>query len=1826
MRCLRIWAIFVLTSFAVAALAHAQADAQKAFQDAEAAYAAGKFEDARAAAEKATQTDPNNAEAFLLLGQSQYQLGQIDEALASWKKTLALAPQEPLAAKMIDVLRSQRAAVADRIKLIEMLLGEKLFGPALAETEKCLADKVVSPADRARLLTLRAEALVRTGNNVEAQKLLNEVAVLFPQQADQPKIALLTGLAKLAAPETAADGTAILQKLAVDQAQTPTAKSAQYELAVFAIGQEVTPPKAEVLAKWLAENPQHPQAIDAKRTLVVSYLALSRQVERPYREAKLGDYDQKALALAAEVLSGTVRTDQANAIVQPIFEQLESYYAARDAHAAALTGLDALLKLPLSRENRIRGLRLVAASKIALANEWLADQARLGKLPDAVQFPGSPPPPLMGAVEALRAIWKENPGEGIWQQQLQLATNTQALAKAIPWPEKIEQPRGPEAWAVELAMLCLLGDDVDTNLTQSTTALVMKTVQELGQGPQPRDVKDLPLAIAREWVQQLTRFNTHPAWAQSMRWYCELLSAAAQRQFRENVKEGRLAENGKLGDLQQQLIENLQMLVHVKADEAPFARNLLAAHLQPWKDSGEWAVAEEAMKKFQDILPTMPERLMAEIDIAKLWIEQADRNHRKMQQAGITIPKELDPLHRKALARLYELQADLSDTSPLLPAIRAPWLAVIAHYNALEYYEVAEAAAEVKAEKAVPVADEFAAFERLLLQTERARRAFDAFVKQYRTPDQWTLLPEHKEVLTAWQKFVADHPTGPFASQAIGQVFGIGRLYGQQTAFKVAAGIYADFAKFAAGQKILAQKTDGRPSIAERAVLAEAMQLDAHARKLLTRWAADRKPDTPPPDKMSDEFAAAIAAYKAFLEQNADGPLAGDAVQKIMAVAAEYANYNAWSVAEGIYADLLGSKLKLSHPERLEFARGLCKLGAALPDHARQMLAAISVGEPAAPADGKPGADPFSGEGEPQAAATALAINGAVPATPGLASDKQPSPGAPPAYTATAHAIVDGRISTDTTTIDLPRQSIDDRQKDEKRDSQLLAMVRQEETARAQRVAQIREGALQRSVQPQAANAPPVQLPAQGQSPPPPLSEAELARQETSLAAAFDIFAAIRKNYPQTPTAEQARGEILVMAAHWRGLMQWQRAAALMTKFLADNPADPQLPQLRLEIARDRLSYAAKPLDKKTTRQEMLAEVEKRFDAARAELNKLQADFPQEKELQQNAQWDIAMSYLTQARTIDAVSPTLAQGQYVRTAKELRQVATKYAAHPRLGEIPQMLWNIGLELEARGYNEEAIDVWNELIGFDPLNNFAGEAGLRIAQTYQTKLKRPLRAAEAYQELNYLRGGNDVNLQNTIFQIGAELKNERRWVESLHVLEMFVDSFPRHPQAGQALTMIGQIHQTNEAWPDAIAAYRRVIDEYPGAQWVQEAKWSIAECTINLSQWKDAAESYRAFVAAYPQDGKVAEANRRIDILKDLERYQGLIDEKSGQSERKAFDAQYQIGEIVRKQLINPVKAIIEYRKVFANWPDSYLAGDALFAVGETYLSLGELTKARENLKLVAEKYPTSPSASNAMFLVGKSYEDEADKLGKVTREEQLEKSKDVAQRGAYEAVQFNRRAQESLGKKKVAEFKAAGKGATADVQEAANAAIQQQFDVANVQLFAQQASQAVETMTALELADRQDKVNAALRKAIDAYTATSKIAGGNKADSALLQMATIYDQRLKDSKAAMQVWLEIVRQFSGTNVAEDASWKIAQYYEHEGKYAEAVDAYQAFLRNYRRSPNAGAAQYAIAENYEHLGQWVKAMDSYTNYLTNFPDGPLANKAKQQINWIKTYRL
>jgi len=1628
---------------AAVSIVYAQAEAQKAYQEAKAAYQAGKFVEARDLAEKAAQTDPKNPEVSLLLGQASYQLGRVDEALAAWKQTLALAPNETFAARMIEALQAQRVEVDVRITFVETLLADKLFKPALQEVKILLADKAISEAQRAKSLQLQAESMIGLDKPFQAERVLQEVMVVYPRQADPMQTSLLLGRAKInIGGEAAREGITLLKKLVAEHSDAPAAISAQYELLVFDLKQDLTLIRTEALAKWVGDNPKHAKTNDARRVLVESYLKLFKQ----------------------------------------------------EAWAA-------IIAFPVVKPN--------------------ADTGHVKK----------------GVV--MKGIVDEH-----------------AYASRI----------SPDWWQVRVSLSRRLAYDLLS--------------------------------------------PDHTAWPEVMRHHAELLSSYAKFQFEENRISGTAAVNDKLSDIQKDLLETLHKRIDKEPAYAAAARTFLQQHLAPWMEYHHWDVVDQIYSSLAEFSPPA-ERRRTEIALANIWVKRVFDEHDRLLKAGLAAPKRLDPLHEKTLKRLYELQAGLDPQSPELKEIRDIWSAVIAHYaKRLEYEDVAEQAISVKADKPVAAADEFAAFQTAQFETDRADREFAQLVKQYGTAEIIAVTPGYKNALAAWMKFISEHSASPLVAQAVERIFGVGRVFERHQAYTVAADVYAELAKFAAGVKLFSQATPNTPTIVERAAFARAAALNSHARKLLQKAMSERKDTSAAPEKLSDEFSAAIAAYKDFIGTHNESPLIGAAIGRIMAVGVEYAGLDAWEAADGVYAGLLGAKLDIRRPERLEFARGLCQLGRAMPDHARVILAALALIEKSESGGSTGGMLAFGNVREEAAGVEkdlAEKMDDKVTWKP-----MEPT-ALPPASVSS--------ISTDGFTATAGSA---EKQAEAFRDAELLAMIQTQEADRARQVAQLRENAA-RMVVNQPAVRQSAQIPAEGVRifSQPALAEEELIRQQKALMAAYEIFQSIRRDYSNTPAAEQARGEIMIMAGHWRELSQWLRAAQLTARFLADNPSDAQLPQLRLEIARDRLAWAAKPLDRKATRQELLAETASRFAAAREDLNKIIADFPVEQTIVRDAQWDIATSYLNEARAIDSVSPTLARGQYVRTAKELARMAQKYPEHPRIGSVGQMLWDIAGELSARGYDEEAIAVWDELLRYDPLHGQAQEAAIRIAQTYQQKLKRPLRAAEVYQELNFIRGGGDQGLQNAIFQIGSELKDQKRWVEALHVLETFADSFPRHPQAGQALTMAGQIHQANEAWADAIAAYRRVIDEFRDGQWVQDAKWSIAECTINLSQWREAIEAYRSFVAAYPSDGKVGEANRRVEILKDLLRYQALVDEKG---QRKAFDAQFQIANIVKNQLNNPVKAIIEYRKVTANWPESYLAAEALYAVGDTYLSLNETAKAREALYKVAETYPNSPLADDALYLVGKSYEDEADKFATVTREQTLEKAKETAQRGAYDASQERRRLQQDINERKVASLKASGKGMSAELEEARNSANYTQFSLANAEVSALKAQQQVESLSAIQLADRQDKINAALRKAVEAYTAASKVPGADKAGDALLQMATIYDKRLKDSKAAVQTWLEIVRQFSGTSVAEDASWKIAQFDEREGKFAEAIDAYQAFLRNYRRSPNAGPAQFAIAENYEHLGQWVSAMDSYAKYITSFPDTPMVNKAKEQINWIKTYRL
>jgi tetratricopeptide (TPR) repeat protein len=280
----------------------AQADAEAAFEQGKTAYTGGQFEKARDLFLKASQTDASNPEVFLWLGKAEYQLGAVDKAIAAWKRTLKLAPEQPYAARMLAVLRGKAVEIDTRIKLIKVMLQERLHAPALSECKKLLDEKALSELQHPKVMTLQAESLVRMHKGPDARNVLHELMALYPRQADQVKTTLLLGEAKLQGDERSiAEALVILRKLVADHPQNPAAANAQYDIITHDPRLASRVARAEAMAKWLAANSEHEFADSGRHILLGTYLSLALQGTKPGPESDLSPTDLKALALAAEI-------------------------------------------------------------------------------------------------------------------------------------------------------------------------------------------------------------------------------------------------------------------------------------------------------------------------------------------------------------------------------------------------------------------------------------------------------------------------------------------------------------------------------------------------------------------------------------------------------------------------------------------------------------------------------------------------------------------------------------------------------------------------------------------------------------------------------------------------------------------------------------------------------------------------------------------------------------------------------------------------------------------------------------------------------------------------------------------------------------------------------------------------------------------------------------------------------------------------------------------------------------------------------------------------------------------------------------------------------------------------------------------------------------------------------------------------------------------------------------------------------------------------------------------------------------------------------------
>jgi TolA-binding protein len=683
------------------------------------------------------------------------------------------------------------------------------------------------------------------------------------------------------------------------------------------------------------------------------------------------------------------------------------------------------------------------------------------------------------------------------------------------------------------------------------------------------------------------------------------------------------------------------------------------------------------------------------------------------------------------------------------------------------------------------------------------------------------------------------------------------------------------------------------------------------------------------------------------------------------------------------------------------------------------------------------------------------------------------------------------------------------------------------------------------------------------------------------------------------------------------------RAIVLIKRYLGDNPTDPERTAFAYRSLSDQIVWVRQRKPSEIIDQAWIDARHELFQQARKEIVDFVTVNAEKRTWAAEAQLLLVNSFEQEAQLAGSISAERAGGLLVQCAESIFALLNNAPEHPQTVSFPNRIWGLADRIAALGQNEQAIYILRQLSIKLPTHALANQSLVRVAQLYAANLSNPLRAVETYQD--YLsRTDGDPAVPAQIFEIARQLATQERYLEAIHVYNVFVDSFPTDQRAASALHAIGKTHQANEAWTEAITTYDRIVEEYAVDAIIPQVRLDVAECRINLGQWSEARRLYEEFLEKFPKNAQFATASERLDVLKKLDRFQDLL--ADDQIDRNKDDAQYQIARTVLLELKNPVKAIEEFRKVVAKHAKSDVADDAQVEIGRALLALNRLEEGREELLKVAPNYPGSPLADDALFLVAQSFEQFAQQLAGVTQEKAYEESFRYGQKEAY--ARFNKEvAEESerMTQRRVL-LKAGGDEQLIALNDALDASRSGNLVAGKLFCHVTQAELEAETETALHIANRQDRINDAYREAISMYVkAATDHPLGDKTDQSLIRIAEIFETRLKDRPAAMQTYQKVVRQFPGTPVAENAAWKVTQFYVDEGKYAQAADSYKTFIRNYPASPRVADAQFGLAEVLEHLGKWVEAMDAYEIFRQKFNKHPKVRLATDQISWIKTYR-
>ncbi len=488
----------------------------------------------------------------------------------------------------------------------------------------------------------------------------------------------------------------------------------------------------------------------------------------------------------------------------------------------------------------------------------------------------------------------------------------------------------------------------------------------------------------------------------------------------------------------------------------------------------------------------------------------------------------------------------------------------------------------------------------------------------------------------------------------------------------------------------------------------------------------------------------------------------------------------------------------------------------------------------------------------------------------------------------------------------------------------------------------------------------------------------------------------------------------------------------------------------------------------------------------------------------------------------------------------------------------------------------------------------------------------------------------------LLQAGRALEAEK-WEDALKLYQQFVAQNPGHEGLPLAHFAAGECQFHLQRYEQALGSYRQVIEKHPDWSDADDGYFRAGNCLFQLGRYGEAAEILGQIAKKFPKSDiadKVAywlgEAHYQAGAkAAAMAAYRESL-EIAPQGEYAAY-ALYSIAMIERET--DATATVATFNKLLDKFPDSPLAPDALYRLGESYQKLGKPKEATSHYQRVVTKYPDSEFAPHALAAVGQV------QLAQKKFAEASETFLSVAERFPESPIapDAGLQAADALFAAKDYAGAAALYAKAAADKDNPHAATARYFEGVAYQLDGGKGQQAIAAFE--EFVKRHPDhaltakayvrlaafhyVAGRFEEAVAAYEKVAELAGDDEelALSARYEAAWVAHEQ-EPTKETLAALASLITENPKTDMAARSSVTTARLALSEGQFGTALELAGVLLKDHPDHRKTAEALVVSGQAYRHLDQMAEAEATFSKVMTDYPDSAAASEARVGLTLVQ----